>query len=214
MANFVAEGPERADVSTSTADLTAEEMQISSTEDVMPTPQTPAQAAATAAATAATAAAAAAAAAVKDPAAYAAASDAALNPRFRLGLETGRWFTGSGGDVYELLDAIGSGSASTVFKCKIVAAANAPQQQQQQQKHAAEDTILAVKAIDLKGLRLNRNLEEELGKLRKEVRFCCCCCCCCCFASSFSLLYPGVAATILRIYYFAISSLTRLFACS
>ncbi|KAL8428564.1 hypothetical protein Efla_003335 [Eimeria flavescens] len=95
--------------------------------------------------------------------------------RFRLGIEPGRWFAGSSGDVYELLDLIGSGSASTVYKCKRVRsrqqssdfACNAAASCMQQQP----SELLAVKAIDLKGLRLNRNFNHEMEKLRKEAQY-------------------------------------------
>lgn len=101
--------------------------------------------------------------------------DVATDPRFRLGLEPGRWFAGSSGDVYELLDSIGSGSASTVYKCKKIRGKGEPQISdspppiETPRSEIAEDTVLAVKAIDLKGLRLNRNFDNEMEKLRREV---------------------------------------------
>lgn len=104
------------------------------------------------------------------------ASDVVNDHRFRLGIETGRWFLGSHGDVYELLDSIGSGSASTVYKCKKVRSNQAsrtsdgPCQTGLASSQEAEAEVLAVKAIDLKGLRLTRNFDREMEKLRREVR--------------------------------------------
>ncbi|KAL8454405.1 hypothetical protein Emag_001432 [Eimeria magna] len=103
-------------------------------------------------------------------------SGGAADPRFRLGIETGRWFVGTAGDVYELLDSVGSGSASTVYKCKKVRtsqvskASDFPPSTEASHFHQREDELLAVKAIDLKGLKLNRNFNHEMEKLRKEVR--------------------------------------------
>lgn len=103
--------------------------------------------------------------------------DVAADPRFRLGIETGRWFAGSFGDVYELLDSIGSGSASTVYKCKTVRAkglprdSDSPAQAESSRGPLEQDDMLAVKAIDLKGLKLNRNFNREVEKLRKEAQY-------------------------------------------
>ncbi|XP_026190686.1 uncharacterized protein LOC34619969 [Cyclospora cayetanensis] len=79
-------------------------------------------------------------------------------PPFRLGIESGRRFFGSSGDIYELLDAIGSGSASTVYKCKLVKAnlnsSKAPDRPFRADTlcTATAEEVFAVKAIDLKGL--------------------------------------------------------------
>ncbi|OEH75099.1 CAM kinase [Cyclospora cayetanensis] len=97
-------------------------------------------------------------------------------PPFRLGIESGRRFFGSSGDIYELLDAIGSGSASTVYKCKLVKAnlnsSKAPDRPFRADTlcTATAEEVFAVKAIDLKGLRLNPSFENELEKLRKEAQ--------------------------------------------
>ncbi|KAL8434778.1 hypothetical protein ACSSS7_002915 [Eimeria intestinalis] len=104
-------------------------------------------------------------------------SGGAADPRFRLGIETGRWFAGSAGDVYELLDSVGSGSASTVYKCKKVRISQVAKASDFQPSAEAsrfqqrEDELLAVKAIDLKGLRLNRNFTHEMEKVRKEAQY-------------------------------------------
>ncbi|KAL8270415.1 hypothetical protein Esti_005644 [Eimeria stiedai] len=104
-------------------------------------------------------------------------SGGAADPRFRLGIETGRWFAGTAGDVYELLDSVGSGSASTVYKCKkartsqVSMTSDFPPSTETSRFHQREDEVLAVKAIDLKGLKLNRNFNHEIEKLRKEAQY-------------------------------------------
>lgn len=90
----------------------------------------------------------------------------------RMGIEVGRWFLGSSGDMYELIEPVGSGSASTVFKCKRViplAGESACSATSSVEALEGRPEILAAKVIDLKSLKLNPNFEEERNKLRREV---------------------------------------------
>ncbi|KAF8820437.1 putative calcium signaling protein kinase RAD53 [Cardiosporidium cionae] len=92
-----------------------------------------------------------------------------VDPRFRLGITTGRRFCSQfTGAVYELTESIGIGATAVVFRCIQSNSESLPYEDPQANSDSMPK-VFAAKVVDLKALRLRPNVSKERKKLLQEV---------------------------------------------